>query len=265
MNSGNELEVHYQPEFDLMTGEVVGFEALARWNSPQLGWVSPDKFIPLAETNGDINALGDWVLAQACHDFGQLSSAGYGQTKMAVNVSVLQLRDAHFADRCLNTICACGASAACLELELTESMLLHDRDSVVRQLRQLREHGVSIAIDDFGTGFSSLSYLQHLPMDKVKIDRSFIMSMNQDVDARAIVRVIVGLAHSLQVRCVAEGVESEDTRRALTELGCDQAQGFLFARPMALPQLLTWLGTRGRDAGDDVSREMPVSPERLFA
>jgi EAL domain-containing protein (putative c-di-GMP-specific phosphodiesterase class I) len=227
--------------------------------------VPPDKFIPLAETNGDINALGDWILAQACHDLGQLSSAGYGRTKMAVNVSVVQLRDAHFAERCLKTICACGASAACLELELTESMLLHDRDAVVRQLRQLREHGVSIAIDDFGTGFSSLSYLQHLPMDKVKIDRSFIMSMNQDVDARAIVRVIVGLAHSLQVRCVAEGVESEDTRQALTELGCDQAQGFLFARPMALPQLLAWLDTRGCDAADDVSLELPVRPERRFA
>ena len=263
LNSGEELEVHYQPEFDLITGEVVGFEALARWNSPQLGWVPPDKFIPVAETNGDINALGDWILAQACRDLEALSLGGYGRARMAVNVSAVQLRDDHFAERCLNTIRACGASTARIELEVTESMLLQDRDAVVRQLRQLREHGVSIAIDDFGTGFSSLSYLQHLPMDKVKIDRSFITSMNRDVDARAIVRVIVGLAHSLQVRCLAEGVESEDTRRALAELGCDQAQGFLLAPPMALPQLLAWLGTRGPIAAPRcVARALPLVEDR---
>jgi EAL domain-containing protein (putative c-di-GMP-specific phosphodiesterase class I) len=257
LRGGDELQVHYQPQMDLRTGAVVGFEALTRWNHPRLGFVPPEQFIRIAETNGHIAALGYWVLAQACRQLKALSAEGYAHARMAVNVSVVQLRDLHFAERCLRIARECGIAPGRLELEVTESVLLHDRESVILHLTQLRAQGVTIAIDDFGTGFSSLSYLHNLPFDKVKIDRSFVRDMAVDADARAIVRGIIGLAHSLRHRCVAEGVETQAQRFALARLQCDYAQGYLFARAMPAAALLEWLC-----AGD---RRAPPSPEPVAA
>jgi diguanylate cyclase (GGDEF)-like protein/PAS domain S-box-containing protein len=240
------LDLHYQPQLDVHTLAVIGFEALARWRHPQLGGVSPSAFIPVAETNGHIAALGYWVLARACRDLKVLSALGYEHARMAVNVSVVQLRDPDFAARCLQIMDECKVAATRIELEVTESILLRDRQSMFGQLLQLREHGVSVALGDFGNGFSSLAYLQQLPVDKVKIDRSFVSGLSLGADARAIVKVIIGLAHSLRLRCLAEGVETNVELETLRTFGCDFAQGYHLARPVPLGVLQGWLAKAGR-------------------
>jgi len=239
------LDLHYQPQLDVHTLAVIGFEALARWRHPQMGEVPPSKFIPVAETNGHIAALGYWVLARACRDLKALSALGYEHARMAVNVSVVQLRDPDFAARCLHIMDECKVAPTRLELEVTESILLRDRQSAVGQLLQLREHGVSVALADFGNGFSSLAYLQQLPVDKVKIDRSFVSGLSLGADARAIVRVIIGLAHSLRLRCAAEGVETDAELETLRKFRCDFAQGHHLARPASLGVLQDWLAKPG--------------------
>jgi EAL domain-containing protein (putative c-di-GMP-specific phosphodiesterase class I) len=195
-----------------------------------------------------MGALGSWVLRQACHQLRALTSAGMTDATMSVNVSVTQLHDPRFAQRCLDVLHDAGIAPRRLELEVTETVLLQDRESVLAQLTELRAHGVGIAIDDFGTGYSSLSYLRHLPIDKIKIDQSFVRDMLRERDASSIVQVIVALAHTLRHRVVAEGVETLAQREALLDLDCDQAQGFLFARPMPAAALFDWLDAR-RDIG----------------
>jgi EAL domain-containing protein (putative c-di-GMP-specific phosphodiesterase class I) len=222
------FRLHYQPQLDLKTGQVVGAEALIRWRDPELGEVSPGQFIPVAEESGFIIAIGDWVLEQAVRQAARWRDAGMPMP-VSVNVSALQFQQADFIDRVAAVLREHQLAGALLELELTESILVHDANEALARLSQLSQLGVRLAIDDFGTGYSSLAYLKRFPIDRMKIDRSFVKGLPADESDGAIVRAIVQLAQALAMKVIAEGVETEPQRAFLLELGCDEFQGFLYA------------------------------------
>jgi EAL domain-containing protein (putative c-di-GMP-specific phosphodiesterase class I) len=230
-----ELEVHYQPIVDLQDERVAGFEALLRWNHRKLGWITPSVFIPLAEETGAISAIGAWVLAEACRQLAEWQEEFEAPPSIAVNVSPNQLLEPAFAQQCRLTILAAGLQTDQVWLELTES--LEVTGPLRERLRQLRELGIKLAIDDFGMSCANLSYLKHLPIERLKIDRTFVAGLvpgavsGNGMD-RGIVRAILAIAESAGMSVVAEGIETEEQRRALIDLGCPQGQGFLFARPM---------------------------------
>lgn len=231
-----ELDLHFQPQFSLIDGRLLGAEALLRWQSPTLGAVAPDRFIPLAEETGLIEPIGDWVLARCCAVLADWRAAGHTRLRLAANLSGRQFRNAQLALSLARELQACGLPAEALELEVTESVLL-DRDGRTRDLLfALKDLGVTLAIDDFGTGYSSLSYLRRFPVDVLKIDRSFVHDLGRDPDADALVRAIVGMAQALKLSLVAEGVETPEQAVVLRELGCEAAQGWHFGRPIAAPQ-----------------------------
>lgn len=226
--ASSRFRLQYQPQVDLETGRVVGAEALIRWRDPTLGEISPMRFIPVAEDTGFIVAIGDWVLAQAARQAAAWVRAGRPLT-IAVNVSALQFQQPHFVDRVASVLREHGLSPQWLELELTESILLHDADDALQRLQALARLGVRLSLDDFGTGYSSLSYLKRFPIGKLKIDRSFIKGLPDDASDAAIVRAIVEIARALEKRVIAEGVETEPQRAFLQSIGCDQFQGYLFS------------------------------------
>jgi diguanylate cyclase (GGDEF)-like protein len=226
-----QLEVHYQPIVRLADGRTTGFEALVRWNHPERGLIPPFEFIPLAEETGAITGIGRWVLGAALRQGAAWSAQTGAPLRMAVNVSPRQFQDGDVVRDVVTALEDTGFPAAQLTLEVTEGVLVRDADSVVAQLERLRALGIRIAIDDFGTGFSGLSYLRHLPADIIKIDRSFVSDLPQGRAATTLITSIVELARTLGLGVVAEGVETEEQRRALAELDCAQAQGYLFARP----------------------------------
>ncbi|MHA1164046.1 MAG: putative bifunctional diguanylate cyclase/phosphodiesterase [Alphaproteobacteria bacterium] len=223
----NELHVHYQPQFDLRTGTLNGYEALARWNHPEKGEIEPSLFIPIAEENGLIAMLGEWVLKTAC----SYACDWPPNTKLSVNISSAQFVAQDLASLVHNILTQTGFPARRLLLEFTEDLLIRHPDETVKTLTQLTDMGVLLALDDFGTGYSSLSYLSRLPIAKIKIDHSFIHLMDSDKDAGAIVKSIVGLGRSLDLIVAAEGVETEDQAQTLRRMGCDEVQGYLFGRP----------------------------------
>ena len=227
-----EFVLHYQPQIALGTGRIIGVEALLRWQNPELGLVGPDRFIPQAEENGTIIQIGDWVLREACRQARQWANDGLAPFPVAVNISTLQLHQGNFAERVLQILEESGHPPSLLELEFTESILIHDIERVLRQISRLKAAGIAIAIDDFGTGYSSLSYLKQLDVDRLKIDRSFIRDINTDPDDAAIVRAIAQMARSLRLKVLAEGAETTEQTRFLLAEGCDEAQGFLFAKPL---------------------------------
>lgn len=238
-----QFELHYQP---LLTreGQVQGFEALVRWNHPTKGAISPVLFIPIAEETGQIIALSQWVMERAARDFLALKPQLPDYCRISVNLSPMQFHRPSFLTSLAATLNATGLSPTSLELELTEGILMNDTDVAIDTLHALREMGISIAIDDFGTGFSSLSYLRHLPVDKVKIDRSFINNIANNSKDAAIVQGIIALAHHLELAVVAEGVETWQQQQQLAALNCDVFQGYLFARPMPFEALQAWLKNR---------------------
>ncbi|MEH0167120.1 EAL domain-containing protein [Paucibacter sp. JuS9] len=229
----NELTLHYQPQFDLSTMSVTGVEALLRWQHPKLGLLMPDRFVPVAEQTSLINALGAWVLQRACAQLRAWVDAGLEPIRMAINVSGRQVMYDHLVASVGGALEQYSLQdiAACVELELTESVLQTVEPSA-EILNRLRSLGVRIAIDDFGVGYSSLGMLRHLPIDALKIDRSFIRNMPDDVNANAIVKAVISMAHALGLRVVAEGVETAVQLECLRELGCDDIQGFLLGIPM---------------------------------
>ena len=227
-----ELRLHWQPQVDLATGEVRGCEALMRWERPGRGLVSPAQFIPLAEESGLIVPIGEWALRSACREAAGWAAAGLGRIQVAVNLSARQFRQGAVVETVRAALAESGLPAGCLELEITESVLARDLDQVVKALEQVRRMGVSVAIDDFGTGYSSLSYLRTLPIQKLKIDRSFIKGIPEDREAAALVGEIIRLAHVLSLEVVAEGVETAPQAAFLRDAGCEKMQGFLFSRPV---------------------------------
>ena len=227
-----EFVLYYQPKVDLTSRKTVGFEALIRWNEPELGLILPDNFIPLLEDTGLIVEIGDWVIRQALADVGQWRSEGLDLPGIAVNVSSVQLRQKGFLDKLKHTLGA-GSGISGIDLELTESAILTDYDHNLGCLTAIRDMGVKIAIDDFGTGYSSLSYLTRLPVTSLKIDRSFIVTMTSSPESMAIVQAIITLAHALGLTVIAEGVETEEQAKMLRLLKCHEYQGFL--RSPAVP------------------------------
>jgi len=227
-----EFVLHYQPKVNLSSGKVTGAEALIRWNNPRTGLVPPGKFIPVLEETGLISEVGRWALRKAIEDYLRWRAAGLDAVRIAVNVSSLQLRNPGFVAEIERKV-GIGANAAeGLELEITESMIMEDVKSNVSSLRAIRDLGVHIAIDDFGTGYSSLGYLSKLPVDTLKIDRSFVIKMTADPEGLALVSTIINLAHALQLKVVAEGVETEEQSSLLRLLNCNEMQGFLFSKPV---------------------------------
>ena len=224
--------LHYQPKINLSSGHLTGVEALIRWNDPRTGLVPPGRFVPILEETGLIHDVGRWALRTAIDDYLRWSSAGLATVRIAVNVSPVQLRNRGFITEIRRAVDIDHRAASGLELEITESLIMEDVKRGVEILQAIRLMGVSIAIDDFGTGFSSLSYLTKLPVDTLKIDRSFVMDLVDGPEGLALVSTIITLAHSLKLKVVAEGVETEEQARLLRLLNCDEFQGYLFSKPV---------------------------------
>jgi EAL domain-containing protein (putative c-di-GMP-specific phosphodiesterase class I) len=232
-----EFVLHYQPKVNLASGEITGVEALIRWNDPRTGLVPPDLFIPTLEETGLIYDVGLWALHQALRDYLRWRDAGLHAVRIAVNVSPLQMRHPRFIAVIEQIVASDPRAAQGLELEITEGMIMGDMPQAISSLQAIRALGISIAIDDFGTGFSSLGYLSKLPIDTLKIDRMFIIDMATDQQGLSLVSTIINLAHSLQLKVVAEGVETEEQSHLLRLLKCDEMQDFLFSKPAAVEAL----------------------------
>jgi len=233
--------LHYQPKIDVNSHKIIGFEALIRWNDPETGLVPPGKFIPLLEESGLIVNVGTWAMRRAMEDAGQWQSKGLEPVRIAVNVSALQLQQKDFFDVVANIVGQYGGKDCLLDLEVTESLLMQDFAENVSKLEAVRNLGVNISIDDFGTGYSSLSYLTKLPVNALKIDRSFIISMDNVPESMTIVSAIITLAHSLNLKVIAEGVETEEQAKLLRLLKCEQLQGFLFSKPLRPEDVLDFI------------------------
>ncbi|MBC8056697.1 MAG: EAL domain-containing protein [Rhizobiales bacterium] len=245
-----QMQLHYQPKVDGLRGQISGVEALLRWTHPVQGMVPPGEFIPIAERFGLIGALGAWVIEEACRQMQAWSDEGV-RMRVAINISVHQLREEDLVERIRLALERHMVDPSQLLCEITESVAMEDMKATQRAFEGLARIGVFLSIDDFGTGYSSLSYLRQLPARQLKIDRSFINDLESSGDARAVVDAVVRLAHALGLRVVAEGVETEGQRDVLLALGCDELQGYFFARPMAANTLLAWThGNKPADAVD---------------
>ena len=238
-----ELILYYQPQVDLRTGRVTGCEALVRWMHPDRGMISPLEFVDLAEEIGIIHEIGAWVLDEACRQMKSWHQAGYTDLRIAVNVSPRQLQNRHLADDILRIADAHGLNPRALEVEITETSLMQDPAGAVAQMRQLNQGGVSLAIDDFGTGYSSLGHLHRFPIDKLKIDRSFVNNVDEkhDSNAETIPRAIIALAHELGLNIIAEGIETEVQRDFLLQENCLSGQGYLYSKPLTAEDFSLYL------------------------
>jgi diguanylate cyclase (GGDEF)-like protein/PAS domain S-box-containing protein len=227
-----EFVLHYQPQVDFASRRVIGAEALIRWNNPEMGLVSPARFIPVAERSGAIVSIGAWVVFEACRQLAEWRAAGLPEMSMAVNLSAVQFKRGQLVETVREALADYGLPAACLELELTESILIHDTEQTLEIVRSLKALGVRLSLDDFGTGYSSFSYLTRFAVDKLKIDQSFVRDMVNSQEAAKIVRAIVELGRSLGLETIAEGIETAEQSTILHDYGCDQAQGYYFSRPL---------------------------------
>jgi EAL domain-containing protein (putative c-di-GMP-specific phosphodiesterase class I) len=253
----DELTLFYQPKVDIVSGRIAGVEALARWKHPELGFVPPGRFIPIAEETGLIVQLGQWVLRSACTQAQRWVSQGLPPLTLSVNVSSAQFKQGRVWHAVKGALANSGLAAGSLVLELTESMLMDNADESVGMLYELKELGVRLSIDDFGTGYSSLSYLSRFPLDELKIDRSFVRSLTANSQSEAIVGAIIALAKQLKLKVVAEGVEKAEQLRFLRDQSCDEYQGYLFSRPTPatfLANLLRRINTSGT-AGSEARLE----------
>jgi diguanylate cyclase (GGDEF)-like protein len=240
-----DFDLHYQPQLDLPTGRIIGYEALIRWNHPERGMIPPMEFIQIAEETGMINPIGEWVLRKACNDARHLPDDCF----VAVNISPVQFMTKDFVGIVRDTMRATGIKPSRLELEVTETAMMQDRDRAAAILKELADMGISVAVDDFGTGYSNLSYLIDFSFGKLKIDRSFVSRIDTDASSGAVVSTIVGLSRALGVSIIAEGVETENQATLLRAAGCEVVQGYLFGRPAPLKIRLG-----DEHAGEDVRR-----------
>ncbi len=236
-----EFRLHYQPKACLHTGRVTGVEALLRWERPDHGLVPPADFVPLLEDTGLIVPVGEWVIAEACRQIAAWRASGREPVSIAINISARQFAARNLGEIVKRVLDEHGADPRYIELELTESLLMVNTEEAVRTLEYLKSMGLRLSIDDFGTGYSSLSYLKRFPIDALKIDRSFIDEITTDVGDATITRAVIGMAHNLGLKVVAEGVETEEQISFLSANGCDEAQGYYFARPRPAGEITEWL------------------------
>ena len=228
----DEFVLYYQPQIDVLTGKLCGYEALIRWISPKYGFVQPDKFIKLSEENGTIVQLGRWVLKEACEFCKKINNNEEDNFIISVNISPIELMQYGFVDNVKEIINKSGVTPKLIEIEITESSLMESFDMNIKKLNSLREFGLSIAMDDFGTGYSSLKYLNLLPIDTLKIDKSFVDDIANSDSNKNFIDIIIVLAHRMGLTVVAEGVETESQKSVLTAQGCDKIQGYIFSKPM---------------------------------
>ena len=243
--ANNAFVLHYQPQISLADGSLKGFEALVRWRHPERGLVGPDEFITFSESRGLITPIGRWVMHEACRQLKAWQNEGLAMVPVAVNLSALEFRQRDVAGELAAVLHATGLEPRFLEIELTESVLMHHTGQVLETLNAIKALGVGVTIDDFGTGYSSLAYLKRYPIDKLKIDRSFVMDTPQSADDVAIVTAIIQMGHSLQLKTVAECVETAEQKELLHRLGCDLVQGFLVSAPMDAQATQRWLSPQG--------------------
>jgi diguanylate cyclase (GGDEF)-like protein/PAS domain S-box-containing protein len=236
----NDFELLYQPFIDLKSGNFVGVETLLRWRQPGSAAITPDKFIGATERIGMINPLSDWVLEEACRQHQKWRNLGLPALRMAVNVSPVQFRVKGFAERVAEIIKRSGVHPSCIEFEVTESTVMNDVEEAAKMLDRLKRDGVSIALDDFGTGYSSLSYLAQFPINKLKIDQSFIVNMDTDARSLAIAETVIALGKKLGMTVIAEGIESQATLNTLVRIGCDYGQGYFISKPIRPDYLVEW-------------------------
>ena len=240
-SSRNELSVSYQPVRDAETGRVIAAEALVRWKNAELGPISPEEFIPIAEDAGMIDSLGEWVLRTACAQARAWQDDGFRPIRMAVNVSGHQVRKSNFVEMVREALQETGLSAEQLDLEITESTIMQEDKLIDAAFEELDNMGVGLTLDDFGTGYSSLTYLRRFPITRVKIDRSFVEGIPENAENLAVSGAIISMAHHLLMSVVGEGVETEEQAQSLRELGCEELQGFLFSPPVPAPEFLQFL------------------------
>lgn len=233
----------YQPQICLHNGQVIGMEALLRWRTDEGSMISPDRFIPIAEHSGLIVGIGDWVLRMSCFQQAELTKAGFPDLSVGINVSMGQFRHPRFLSSLQSALADSGANPRLIELEITESMAMEEADLLARTIDSIKAMGVRIAVDDFGTGFSSLSYLQRLQVDRLKIDKAFVAEIDKNERGRRIPELVIQLGHKLGLTVMAEGVETIAQAEVLDSLGCEDAQGFYYAMPMEPEKLLNWLRT----------------------
>jgi len=227
-----QLKIHYQPQIELINGRIVGIEALLRWNSPDLGLVPPDRFIPVAEETGLIVPIGEWVLKTCCEQNKAWQDAGLTPVTISVNLSARQLQKKNLSGVIAGILQESGLKPCFLELEIVESMVMQNVESALAIMNELKGLGIQLAMDDFGTGYSSLSYLKRFPFDKLKIDLSFVRDIMVDPESAAIARTIIAMAHNLNLRAIAEGVETKEQLEYLRLHDCDEIQGYYVSPPV---------------------------------
>lgn len=230
----NELQVYYQPQIDVNSRKLVGFEALLRWNSKELGWVSPAEFIPIAEETGLILPIGEWIIKTACNQHVEWMKKGYKPFIMAINLSTVQIQHKDFGKVVRKIIEESKVDTKYLEFEITETILMESLDCSMELLKEFRDLEIKVALDDFGTGYSSFNYLKSLPISTIKIDKSFIDNINFNSNDKDITHGIIKLAHRINMDVIAEGVEKEDQVWLLQDMKCDRIQGYYFSKPLAL-------------------------------
>jgi EAL domain-containing protein (putative c-di-GMP-specific phosphodiesterase class I) len=232
--SQNEFELVYQPQINLQSQQIISAESLLRWSHPKKGMISPDRFMQLAEQTSSIMPLGAWIIETACAQYKTWREKGLVLKKIAVNVSASQLKSDLLIQQIKHALATYQIPASCLEIEVTESAMMADMKTSIHYLQQIHDLGVLIALDDFGTGHASLQYVKKLPVHLLKIDRAFVMHCHEDAADRAILKMIIDMAHSLHLKVIAEGVENQQQLDVLSELGCDEVQGYLIAKPLSV-------------------------------
>jgi EAL domain-containing protein (putative c-di-GMP-specific phosphodiesterase class I) len=257
-----ELQLHYQPQVDIVSGRIMGLEALARWKHSSHGWISPSEFIPLAESSDLIVQIGQWILDEACRQTRSWHLQGFTDLTVAVNLSARQFRQAELVSMIQQTVARHGLLPKHIVIELTESVVMSDPDKAIAVLEQLHQSGFQVAVDDFGTGYSSMSYLKRLPVGKLKIDQSFVNDLGVSAKSDSIVKAVIALAHGLNMTVVAEGVETALQLAFLRAFGCDQYQGYLYSRPRNAADVVEFLARAPQPTADELDARLLLQEGR---